>query len=155
MPNQTLKSPVTDRVQETFYAPVPPTQPRSVPVPGSAKQGRSAVYRNWRFKDELLQTFDPKISTIHEAFETTANAVPGNNCLGHRPYDPATKTYGNYVWDNYETVQRRRAHFGAGLVQLHREIGVTGRQYGVGLWCLNRPEWQITGEFCELWEMPP
>ena len=46
---------------------------------------------------------------------------------------------------NYATVQRRRTEFGAGLVELHRRVGVTKRKYGVGLWCQNRPEWQITG----------
>jgi long-chain acyl-CoA synthetase len=47
---------------------------------------------------------------------------------------------------DYETVRRRRAHFGAGLLELHRRIGIQGHNFGVGLWCQNRPEWQITGE---------
>jgi len=72
--------------------------------------------------------------------------VPKNRCLGHRPYNPDTKTFGNYVWEDYETVQRRRKNMGAGLVHLHKKAGVTDEKYGVGLWCQNRPEWQITGE---------
>ena len=47
---------------------------------------------------------------------------------------------------DYGTVQKRRADFGAGLSELHKKIGVTGRNYGVGLWLANRPEWQITGQ---------
>ena len=49
----------------------------------------------------------------------------------------------------YGDVQKRRANFGAGLVQITKEAGVVEQKHGVGLWCQNRPEWQITGELCE------
>lgn len=75
-----------------------------------------------------------------------ANNNPGNRCLGHRPYDPVSKTYGAYVWEDYATVQRRRANFGAGLIKLLKDAGVKEeRGFGIGLWCQNRPEWQIAG----------
>ena len=76
----------------------------------------------------------------------TAANYPKNRCLGHRPYDPVTKTFGAYEWQDYETVQTRRKNFGAGLVHLHRQAGITAEKYGIGLWCQNRPEWQITGQ---------
>ena len=79
--------------------------------------------------------------------QTIASRVPKRPCLGHRPYDPSTKTFGDYVWQDYQTVQSRRANFGVGLVQLHKQVGITGTRFGVGLWCQNRPEWQITGKF--------
>lgn len=44
-------------------------------------------------------------------------------------------------------MQKRRAAIGVGLAELHERIGVQGRNYGVGLWCQNRPEWQLVGEF--------
>lgn len=47
---------------------------------------------------------------------------------------------------DYQTVQRRRKAFGIGIVELHKQEGVTAEKYGVGLWCQNRPEWQITGK---------
>jgi long-chain acyl-CoA synthetase len=74
-----------------------------------------------------------------------ANRQPARKALGHRPYDPITKTFGPYQWLDYQTVQRRKADFGIGLVELHEKAGITGSGYGVGLWCQNRPEWQITG----------
>lgn len=37
---------------------------------------------------------------------------------------------------------------GAGIVELHKAIGVTDEKYGIGLWCQNRPEWQITDLGC-------
>ncbi|KAI9689376.1 MAG: putative NRPS-like protein biosynthetic cluster [Bathelium mastoideum] len=137
----------SDRAVEFHKAP-PPGQPHSVKVPGSEQQGRSAVYRHWLFKDELCVTLDPSIRTVHDIFEQSANRNPRNRCLGHRPYNAATKTFGNYVWEDYQTIQRRRTNFGVGIVELHKQIGKTGTQYGVGLWCQNRPEWQITDLAC-------
>jgi long-chain acyl-CoA synthetase len=76
---------------------------------------------------------------------STASKVPTNKCLGHRPWNSDTRKFEKYVWLTYGEVQQKRMNFGSGLVQLHEKYGVTGRQYGVGLWCQNRPEWQITG----------
>ncbi|KAH9832730.1 acetyl-CoA synthetase-like protein [Teratosphaeria destructans] len=129
--------------------PPPPGAPYSVPVPGSEKQGRTAVWRHWRRGEAgPITTFDPEITTIHEAFEQTANRAPNRKCLGMRPYDATSKTFGPYVWETYAQIQKRRADFGVGLVELHRQVGVVGTQYGVGLWCQNRPEWQIVDLGC-------
>ena len=46
---------------------------------------------------------------------------------------------------DYGTVQKRRANFGVGIVDVNRKAGVVEQKYGVGLWCQNRPEWQLTG----------
>ncbi len=74
---------------------------------------------------------------------------PTRRCLGHRPYDSATKTFGQYQWMDYGTVQKRRANFGMGIVEVNMLAGVTEQKFGVGLWCANRPEWQITGTRCK------
>lgn len=87
-----------------------------------------------------------QVTTAHDMFESTAYRQPKSHCLGSRSYDPVTKTFGQYQWIDYQTVQKRRAALGAGLVELHNKHGC-GRPgpYGIGLWCQNRPEWQITG----------
>jgi long-chain acyl-CoA synthetase len=124
-------------------------QPYSVALPGTQQEGRSAIYRHFRFTDKpLFTSLVPEISTPHEAFENSVARSPKNRCLGHRPYDPATKKFGAYVWQDYETIAKRRRNFGAGLVHLHQAAGITGSKYGVGLWCQNRPEWQITDLAC-------
>ncbi|GAB7354410.1 hypothetical protein MBLNU459_g4903t1 [Dothideomycetes sp. NU459] len=128
--------------------PPPPGASYSVPLEGSEQPGRSPIYRHWRFKDAMLETLDPQVATAHDFFEQTATNSPNNKCLGHRPYDPATKTFGPYVWETYGQVQKRRRDFGIGIVSLHQQLGITGKQYGVGLWCQNRPEWQITDLGC-------
>ncbi len=46
---------------------------------------------------------------------------------------------------SYGTVQKRRANLGAGIVEVNKRSGVSDEKYGVGLWCQNRPEWQLTG----------
>lgn len=131
-----------------IVVPPPPGTPYSVAVPGTQTAGRSAIYRHWRHKDGPLQTLDPSCTTAHEFFEQTAQRIPKRDCLGHRPYDPVSKTYGPYLWESYGEVAKRRANFGVGLVALHESVGVFSAQQGVGLWCQNRPEWQIVDLAC-------
>ena len=128
--------------------PPPPGAPYSIALTGSEQRGRSPVYRHWRQQDGLIYTLDPEVKTAHDFFEQSAKRLPNKSCLGHRPYDPTTKTFAPYIWQTYSQIQRRRANFGVGLVALHQQLGVSGTQYGVGLWCQNRPEWQIVDLAC-------
>ncbi|GKT51919.1 long chain acyl-CoA synthetase 7, peroxisomal [Colletotrichum spaethianum] len=132
-------------IQE-LATPPPPGSPYGVPIPGSEKEGRSAIYRHWRFRDgPLLSTFDPAVQTVHDLFEESAKKRPNSRCLGHRAWNPATKDWDNkYTWATYAEVAERRKNFGAGLVEIHQKIGITSDHYGVGLWSQNRPEWHIT-----------
>ncbi|PLB33800.1 putative AMP-binding enzyme [Aspergillus candidus] len=124
-------------------------KPYSVAIPGTEKPGRSPIYRAWNTQKGLVKTLDPQVLTAHDVFESAANRLPKNHCLGWRPYNPVKKTYGPYQWLDYQTVQKRRAAFGAGLVELHNKHNcVRAGQYGIGLWCQNRPEWQITDLAC-------
>jgi long-chain acyl-CoA synthetase len=46
-----------------FHVPPAKGQPYSVPLPGSAAEGRSAIYRHWRFTDKpLLDKLVPEVS---------------------------------------------------------------------------------------------
>lgn len=68
------------QLQRAHECAVPPPkgQPYGVPLPGSQVQGRSAVYRHWRFADKpLLDTLDPAIRTAHDGFEAAGT------CHGH------------------------------------------------------------------------
>lgn len=136
-----------DALVKALRVPPPPGSPYSLPIPGSEKEGRTAIYRHWRFVDSpLLTTLDPKVLTAHDAFESTVKRRPNARCLGSRPWDSVTKTFGKYEWMTYAETAARRKNFGAGIVELHKKAGVTDEKYGVGLWCQNRPEWQISGE---------
>lgn len=127
--------------------PPPPGQPHGVALPGTERSGRSPIYRHWQVKDKpLVTTLDPKIRTMHELFDDAAQRVVNNNCMGVRKWLPETKTWDNkFTWITYGEVAERRKNFGAGLVELHKRINHPQDKYGIGLWCQNRPEWQITG----------
>ncbi|KIX09608.1 uncharacterized protein Z518_00688 [Rhinocladiella mackenziei CBS 650.93] len=133
---------------DEYYKPPPKGQPYSITLPGSQKPGRTAVYRHHKCRDGVLETLDPSLQTAHDMFEWAAERYPHAPCLGYRPYDSAKNTYGPYEWLDYETVQKRRKDYGVGLVELHAREGITGANYGVGLWCQNRPEWQLTDLAC-------
>lgn len=128
-----------------YRKPPPPGSPYSVPLPDTEQADRSAIYRNWRAKDDLLNTLDPKVLTGHDIFESSVARNPDSNCLGLRPWDPVKKVFGGYVWQNYATIANRRAFMGVGIVEINKNAGIIEPIYGVGLWCQNRPEWQITG----------
>ncbi|KAF1811064.1 long-chain-fatty-acid-CoA ligase/ protein binding protein [Eremomyces bilateralis CBS 781.70] len=133
---------------KAFQAPPKPGAPYSVPIAGTARPGRTPIYRHFRFQDKLLETFDPEVRTIHDSFEVSSKLYPTNRCLGYRPWDPKSRTFGDYLWESYKQIAERRNNFGSGIVQLHKELGVTDAKYGVGLFCNNRPEWQITDLGC-------
>ncbi|KAK9439303.1 AMP-dependent synthetase/ligase [Metarhizium brunneum] len=130
--------------------PPPPGKPHGVAVPGTQRPGRSPIYRHWQVKDKpLISTLDPNIRTIHDLFDESAQRVPNNNCMGVRKWFPETQSWDNkYSWVSYSNVAERRKNFGAGLVELHHRINHPQDKYGIGLWCQNRPEWQITDLAC-------
>lgn len=115
--------------------PPPPNAPHSLPIPNSASEGRSPVYRHWRFRDiPLMKTLDPKVRTAHDMFEHTVKKRPNMRCLGRRPWDPATKTWGKYEWMTYAEVAERRKNFGIGIRELNKQAGQTEDKFGVGLY---------------------
>ncbi|RVX72854.1 hypothetical protein B0A52_03207 [Exophiala mesophila] len=148
MPSLLSSKPAFQQKADEYYEPPPAGKPYSITIPGSEQPGRSPIYRHHKNKDGLLQTLDPAVQTAHDIFESSAQKYPHSPCLGYRPYDSAKSAYGSYEWLDYETVQKRRADFGAGLVEIHTRQGITGSGYGVGLWCQNRPEWQLTDLAC-------
>ncbi len=136
-----------DEILRILTTPPSPGTPYSVPLPGTEVEGRTPIYRHWRYADgPLLETFDPSQRTAHDVFEASAQIAPNKPCLGARPWDPITKTWKNYEWITYAETAERRKNFGAGLVELHKKAGIAKEKYGVGLWCQNCPEWQLTGK---------
>ncbi|KAH7320920.1 hypothetical protein B0I35DRAFT_407944 [Stachybotrys elegans] len=126
--------------------PPPPGSPYGVPLPGSERPGRSAIYRHWRFRDQPLATsIDPEVQSLHDLIEVAARRNPKGRCLGHRPWQPATQTWADkYEWITYAEMLERKNNLGRGLAELHSRIGHTGDKYAVGIWSQNRPEWQIS-----------
>ncbi|KAK9426407.1 putative AMP-binding enzyme [Seiridium unicorne] len=131
---------------QQLSVPPPPGSPYAVPVPGTEREGRSHTYRHWRFRDgPLLNLYDPTVRTFHELFQDSVKRFPNNRCLGTRHWNAATKSWDSkYTWQTYAQVEERTKNFGSGILELHRRVGVSADKFGVGLWCQNRAEWQIT-----------
>lgn len=128
-----------DSYAQLLVTPPPPNAPHSLPIPNSASEGRSSVFRHWRFRDlPLLKSLDPNVTTAHELFEVSAKKRPNAKCLGERPWDPVTKTWGNYTWMTYGEVAERRKNFGVGIRELNKLVGQTEEKYGVGLYVVEK-----------------
>ncbi|KAI1298651.1 AMP-binding enzyme [Xylaria venustula] len=140
----TTPAQITAKIQE-IATPPPPGAPYAVPIPGTEREGRTPIYRHWKFQDKpLLATFDPETRTFYDLFEHSVKHFPNNKCLGTRPWNPATKSWeSKYVWKTYAEVAARAKNFGSGVFELHRRIGIPPGNHGVGLWSQNRAEWQI------------
>lgn len=136
-----------DAYFKRLTTPPPTGSPWGIPIPGSERPGRSAVYRNWAVRDEpLLTTFDPEIQSTHDIFEASAQRRPNARCFGTRHWNPQTQKWEDkYDWLTYGEIDTRRKNLGAGLVEIHQRINYPKDKYGVGLWSQNRVEWQITG----------
>ncbi|KAB5582592.1 long-chain fatty acid CoA ligase-like protein [Coniochaeta sp. 2T2.1] len=144
-----MASPVpkdADAYKQLLATPPPPGTPYAGPIPGSEKEGRSAIYRHWRFINQpLLENFYPDQQSVHDMFEASVKKMGNSQCLGWRPWNPVTRTWeAKYVWQSYNEVAERRKNLGAGVVELHESGGIKTGKYGVGLWAQNRPEWQIS-----------
>lgn len=69
-----------------LWRPGPPKgAPFSVALPGSKKEGRTAVYRHWRGQGKLVETLDPATATtVHDGFEeageSTSLRLPFSTC---------------------------------------------------------------------------
>ncbi len=114
----------TRAYRKLLATPPPPGSPYAVPVPGSERPGRSAVYRHWRFQNgPLLERFDESEQTFHDLFENSVARYPRQRCMGTRPWNPTTKTYDpKFTWLTYAEVAERRKNLGAGIVELHNRI---------------------------------
>jgi hypothetical protein len=134
------------KIQELSKAPAPGA-PYGLPVPGTERENRTAIYRHWRFRDSaLLTTYDPAIQSTHDLFEDAVKNYPKAQCFGTRPWNPVKQDWENrYDWQTYAEVAERRKNLGAGLVEIHEKAGIREDKFGVGLWSANRAEWQITG----------
>ncbi|KAJ9644366.1 uncharacterized protein PV06_06303 [Exophiala oligosperma] len=148
MPSFLSSTPAHLQKAAEYRIPPPKGQPYSLTVPNSKVDGRTSVYRHCKCPDGTLQTLDNSVLTGHDMFEHSAQRYPHSPCLGWRPWDSSKNAYGAYEWMDYETVAKRRKDFGVGLVEIHAREGITGTQYGIGLWCQNRPEWQLTDLAC-------
>ncbi|RKP10848.1 hypothetical protein THASP1DRAFT_27387 [Thamnocephalis sphaerospora] len=125
---------------------------QTVPVPGSARPGQTAVYRSKRagVTASLLVDDGTGVTTCYDNFLHTVERYGTQPAFGYRPYDRLKREHGPYVWESYNQVAKRIEDFGAGLTHLYAETGadqtaspVPSGQRAFGIYAVNRPEWLI------------
>lgn len=133
-----------------------PYKAQSYVVAGTAKEGQTPHLRNpvWSELPAPGRT-DFKPTTTHEIFEAGLQRSATRMCLGIRPRlapdakanTPASnevKYADHYVWETYEQVNKRKLDLGSAIEGLFRSGKAGGGELPtVGIWSINRPEWQI------------
>ncbi|WLF78346.1 medium-chain fatty acid-CoA ligase faa2 [Lodderomyces elongisporus] len=162
-------------IQETLDANVP-VDPRlvanSVVIPGTEEPGYSPIYRNQYSPNKLITVPYPGLDTLYELFENAVANHGPRNCLGHRVKN-ADGTFGRYVWQDYNTVKKRRDNLGSGIFfilqnnpyrdpdsEVHQrfsyeQAGAAGsggasspESFVLTIFAHNRPEWAIADLTC-------
>ncbi|CAG8467059.1 7195_t:CDS:2 [Funneliformis caledonium] len=97
-------------------------------IPGEGKPRRNALS-----PDKLILHPDGA-TTLYENFLHGVKEAGDGNFLGHR--EIKNEIVGSYVWQSYNTVQKRVANFGSGL----RKIGLIPKE-PLGFFSINNPEY--------------
>src|SRR5579862_1480010 len=95
---------------------------QGVALPNSKEPGYSPIYRNAKYADKLQPYETSEVTTLYESFERSVKQYPKNACLGSREYNRVAKSWGPYVWENYEQVHARRTNIGGGLLTLFEQL---------------------------------
>ncbi|RIA90730.1 hypothetical protein C1645_823030 [Glomus cerebriforme] len=99
-------------------------------IPGEGKPRRNALCPN-----ELVQ-FPVGATTLFENFLHGVESAGDGNFLGHREIQ--NNVAGPYIWESYNTVQKRVANFGSGL----RKLSLNPKE-PLGFFSINTPEYVI------------
>ncbi|GAA5923429.1 medium-chain fatty acid-CoA ligase FAA2 [Sporobolomyces koalae] len=130
---------------------VDPKKPQALPVPGSKKPGGSHAYRNAIFS--LPQPADPRYpKTLYEAFDLGLKACGNQQFLGKREWDGQDWAK-ELTWETYNEVDAHRTRVGSGLAKLKEQLNDTSDRWNVGIWSINRPEWQWVNLACASYSM--
>ncbi|KAF7353625.1 Long chain acyl-CoA synthetase 7, peroxisomal [Mycena venus] len=121
-----------------------PYDKQAVPVPGTKRPGQTAHYVNG-----MWGPFDPtkySIQTLPDMFISGLAKGKDRPFLGRRPViSKRPLKFANYFeWETYGQVDVRRRKIGSALVHLFKTGVIGGGELEtVGIWSINRPEWQI------------
>ncbi|OMJ21577.1 Fatty acyl-CoA synthetase A [Smittium culicis] len=129
---------------------------RSYVVPNSTAEGFSPILRNTINKDSLDIADFKEAKTVYDIFWNAVEKAPNNPYVGHRPYDPKTKTFLPYVFQSFRQIADRVNNFSSGLVKLRHELSrseqetseINARNWPVAIYSINRPEWNIAERAC-------
>ncbi|OZJ02469.1 hypothetical protein BZG36_04104 [Bifiguratus adelaidae] len=128
---------------------------QSVMVPGTQRPGQTGHYRNSAMPDSQIPPGAEAFETLYDCYEFGKKLAGAKRFLGYRPYDPATKSYGDYAWQTYDEVSERRNNFGSGLLHVNKLVGGNGQTpFHVGIFAKNAPEWTLCDLACVSYSLP-
>jgi long-chain acyl-CoA synthetase len=120
---------------------------QAVVVPGTERPGQTGHYRNAIWNDLITDSSPQPYKTLLDLWETGLNASRNEPCLGHRPVvSQSPLKFGDYVWQTFAEVDARKNAVGSAIHALFASGKLQPAKDGletVGIWCGNRPEWQI------------
>lgn len=134
----------------------------ALPLPNTEEPGFSPVYRNAYAQKELKAIPYPGINTLYETFELSVANNGHKRAFGHR-VKKDDGTYGEYVWEDYNTVKRRRNNLGSGLFfilqnnpyktdsEAHKKLKydpLSDDSFILTIFAHNRPEWALADVTC-------
>ncbi|KAM0787287.1 hypothetical protein ACM66B_006520 [Microbotryomycetes sp. NB124-2] len=125
-----------------------PLDKQALPVPGTGGKGETATYKSAAFYNANLA--EHGVTTTYAGFELGLKHSADAPCLGSRPWDSTKGDWAStFEWQTYKQVAERRTNLGAGVQKLAQD-GKLGEgvsdHFVVGVWCTNRPEWQIVNQ---------
>lgn len=154
------------KVQQLLESTLPLDQlslSHSVPLPNSAEDGFSPVYRNGLAVNGLAESIHPSLNTLYNTFKATVELKPNAPALGSRIRQP-NGSFSEYQWESYATADKRQKNFGSGLFfilqnnpfktnsEAHNRIdqhAATGdASFIVSIFSANRADWVITDLAC-------
>ena len=138
-----------------------PVDPRSlaksVPLPNTEAPGFSPIYRNAFSPDALLNVPYPGLDTLYKLFEYAVDVHGNKPALGSRVKN-SDGTFGEYVFQNYDTIRTRRNNLGSGIFFIlqnnpyktdsdaHKKLKYdpnSENSFILTIFSHNRPEWAL------------
>ncbi|EGW31527.1 uncharacterized protein SPAPADRAFT_62114 [Spathaspora passalidarum NRRL Y-27907] len=134
----------------------------AIPIPNTKEPGFSSVYRNAYSPDNLIGVPYPSLDTLYNLFEYSVEVNGDKRAFGTRVKN-ADGTFGEYVFEDYNTIHKRRNNFGSGIFfvlqnnpfrtdsDAHKKMDYNPSSTDSFVLCIfshNRAEWALTDLTC-------
>mmetsp|Transcript_1036 Transcript_1036/g.1144 ORF Transcript_1036/g.1144 Transcript_1036/m.1144 type:complete len:753 (-) Transcript_1036:28-2286(-) len=145
----------------------------SIALPGTEKEGYSAVFRNKAFPAHLKEALTPDLDTYFKLFKNSVHSFGDRQCLAYREYDYVNKkSTDGYSYLSYREVDDMKQKYGSGLLYLlqnnpyknsekflshqkidnhvrdYRNYDISDISFVATIYSANRMEWVLSDLMC-------